>query len=158
MNSKRRILFIAGTIALLLLIAGAMFIVGRGHTIYLDNKTLEYDGQTYASPYKVVVYANGEQVAKLYDKERGKATCIGQKFTMSLEITETKGGAEETTTITLRLPYNMDGIIINLPALLAGLSEDVYLSEFVSVPVEAEVEEDVAPDEFSLPEDMTEAG
>ena len=159
MNKTRRLLFRAGAILLLLLIAGTMFIIGRGHTVYLDNKVLEYNGQTYATPYKVVVSVGGEQVAKLYDKERGKAISIGQKFTMSLEITETKGGSEKTTVIPLRLPYNMDNIIINLPALLAGLPQKAYLSEFIIVPSETEaVDEEPIPDDFGLPEEMPEAG
>ncbi len=158
MNAKRIFLFRAGAIALLLLIAVAMFIVGRGHTVYLDNKAIEYNGQTYTSPYKAVVFVDGEQVAKLYDKERGMATCIGQKFTMSLELTATKGGDEETIPITVRLPHNMDGIIINLPALLAGLPEEAYLSEFVIVPVESEAaDEEIITDDFSLPEDIVDA-
>lgn len=151
MSKMRRFLFRAGAVLLLLLIAGLMFIIGRGHTIYLDNKTVEYNGQSYDSPYKVVVKVGGEQVAKLYAKERGKTINIGQKFSMDLEITETKGGSEETTSITLRLPYNMDGIIVNLPALLAGLPEDAYLSEFITVPVDEVIEEPVT-DEFGLPE------
>lgn len=152
MNKTRRFLFRAGAVLLLLLIAGLMFLVGRGHTIYLDNKTMEYNGETYDSPYKVVVTVGGEQAAKLYAKERGKTLNIGQKFSMDLEITETKGGSEETTTITLRLPYRMDGIILNLPALLAGLPEDAYLSEFITVPVEEVVEEPVT-DEFGIQEE-----
>ena len=153
MNAKRTFLFRAGAIALLLLIAGTMFIIGRGHTVYLDNKAIEYNRQTYTSPYKVVVFVDGEQVAKLYDKERGMATCIGQRFSMSLEITDTKGGEEETTSITIRLPHNMDGILINLPALLAGLPEEAYLSEFIIAPVEPEAgEEEIVTDEFDLPE------
>ena len=146
MNKKRRFLFRAGTILLLLLIAGLMFIIGRGHTIYFDNKSIEYEGQTYASPYKVVVTVDGEQAAKLYDKERGKSI-------MSLEITETKGGSEETRTISLDLPYNMDGIVINLPALLAGLPQEVFLTEFISAPVEI-VDEEPVTDEFGIPDDM----
>ena len=157
MNAKRKFLFRAGAIVILLLIAGAMLIVGRGHTVFLDNKAIDYNGQTYTTPYKVVVNVNGEQAAKLYDTERGKAICIGQKFTMSLEITQTKGGNEETKSITIPLPYNMDGIIINLPALLAGLPEEAYLSEFISAPVETE-EVEAPPDDLTLPEDMTNPG
>lgn len=163
MNKTRRLLFRAGAILILLLIAGAMFIIGRGHTVYLDNKAIEYNGQTYTGPYKVVVFVDGEQVAKLYDKERGKAICIGQKFTMTLEITETKGGDEKTTSITLRLPHNMDGIILNLPALLAGLPEEAYLSEFIIVPSETEPEPEpdvgdgeLVPEDFVLPEELPE--
>ena len=154
MNVKRKILFRAGAIAILLLIAGTMLIIGRGHTIYLDNKAIEYNGQTITAPYKVVVFVDGEQVAKLYDTEGGKAICIGQQFTMSLEITKTKGGNEETTSITLRLPHNLDGIIINLPALLAGIPEEAYLSEFIAAPSEpTEEDEEIVTDDFALPEE-----
>ena len=154
MNVKRKILFRAGAIAILLLIAGTMLIIGRGHTIYLDNKAIEYNGQTITAPYKVVIFVDGEQVAKLYDTERGKAICIGQQFTMSLEITKTKGGNEETTSITLRLPHNLDGIIINLTALLAGVPEEAYLSEFIAAPSEPiEEDEEIVTDDFALPEE-----
>ncbi|MCE5235022.1 MAG: DUF6672 family protein [Clostridiaceae bacterium] len=151
MNAKRRFLFRAGAVAILLIIAGAMFFVGRGHTVYLDNKAIEINGQTYTAPYKVEVNVNGEQVAKLYDKERGKAICIGPKFTMTLAVTKDKGGSEEITTVTLRLPRNMDGITLNLPALLAELPEEAYLAEFVSAPVETEPVEEIVTDDFGIP-------
>ncbi|MCC8024405.1 MAG: hypothetical protein LIP16_03775 [Clostridium sp.] len=151
MKNKRTILFRVGAILLLLIIAGIMMVIGRGHTVYIDNKSLDYNGQTYSTPYKVVVYVDGEQVAKLRDKERGMATCIGQKFTMSLEITQEKGGNEETTTVSLNLPYHMDGIAINLPAYLAGLPEEVYLSEFRIEP-EVPEETEESSDENSLGE------
>ena len=46
----------------------------------------------------------------------------------------------------------MDGIIINLPALLGGASEDVYRSEFIQTAVEEEEDEEVpSSDEFEMP-------
>ncbi|MEG1548428.1 MAG: DUF6672 family protein [Clostridia bacterium] len=154
MKSKRAFIFRALTILLLLIIAGVMLIVGRGHTVYLDNKTTEYNGQTYKCPYKVVAYVNDKQVAKLYDKkreDRGLASCMGQTFKAVLEITQEKGGDAVMCSVTIKLPYNMDGIIINLPALLAGLPEDAYLSKFISAPVEEVVDEEIVTDEFALP-------
>ena len=74
----RRALFIAGTIVLLVAIAACMMVIGRGHTIYFDNKTLEYNGEKYETVRRVNVNVNGEQVAKLSKKERGMATCTGQ--------------------------------------------------------------------------------
>lgn len=145
MKAKRTLLFRIGAILLLLVIAGIMIVIGRGHTVYIDNKSLDYNGQTYATPYKVVVYVDGEQVAKLRDKERGMATCIGQKFTMTLEITQEKGGSEETTTVTVNLPHSMDGVAINLPGYLAGLPEEAYLSEFQPAPEAVEEEGDEMP-------------
>ena len=155
MKTRRTILFRIGAIAFLLIIACLMMIIGRGHTVYIDNKSMEYNGQSYKSPYKVVVFVDGEQVAKLRDKERGMATCIGQKFTMTLEIPQEKGGNEETKTISIKLPYNMDGIAINLPALLAGLPEEAYLSEFqIVMPEETETEPETSADEFGIGGDI----
>lgn len=152
MNKKRALIFRIGAIVFLLAIAALMMVIGRGHTVYFDNKALEYDGQTYETPYKVVVFVKGEQVAKLYDKERGMSICIGQSLPVTLDIIQEKGGEEITNTYELKLPYNMDGIIINLPAYLAGLSEEAYLSEFIAtVPDEPEDEAPVT-DEFAIPD------
>ena len=43
----RKILFRGGSVLLLIIIAGVMLFVGRGHTIYFDNKNLEYEGTKY---------------------------------------------------------------------------------------------------------------
>ena len=110
---KRTLFFRLGAIAILLAIAAVMMVIGRGHT---DNKKLEVNGETYDTPYKVCVYVGDERVAKLYDKERGMATWIGQNFEMTLEITQEKGGDETTETYQIKLPYNMDGIVINAGA------------------------------------------
>lgn len=155
MNQKlTSILFKVGAVVLLLALAGTMMVVGRGHTVYFDSKSLEYNGQTYETPYKVVVLdEDGEKIAKLYDKERGMTTVIGQSLTVTFEITEEKGGDARVVTYRMALPYNMDGIIINLPAFFAGLPEDVYISEFVQTIVEEDEDEEIVTDEFGM--DMT---
>ena len=153
MKSKRTLIFRIGAIAILLAIAAAMMVIGRGHTVYFDNRKLELDGKTYDTPYKVCVYVNDERVAKLYDKERGMATWIGQDFEMTLEITQEKGGDETTQTYQIKLPYNMDGIVINLPGFLAGLGQDAYITEFVPVATEetdTTGEEELPGDEFGI--------
>ena len=135
MKARKWIIRIAAIVVLVVL-GVIMSIIGRGHTIYLDNKTLEYDGQTYKAPYKVTVTVDGEQLTKLYDKERGSTTCLGQTFTVTLEIMETKNGAEGVQTYKIPIPKNMDGVIINIPGYLAGLPEEAYLTEFVPVATE----------------------
>ncbi|MEG1658221.1 MAG: DUF6672 family protein [Oscillibacter sp.] len=152
-TSKRAIFFRVGAVVFLLVIAGIMMVIGRGHTVYLDNASLDYNGTTYAAAYKVVVSVDGEQVAKLYDKKRenrGAATCIGQKITMTLEITPEKGGTEETTTVTLPVPYKLDNIAVNLPAFLAGLPAEVYLSKFEPMVQEEEEAPAEVPDDGSM--------
>ena len=147
MDKTRRILFRVAAVAILVAIAAVMMIVGRGHTVYLDNKNMEYEGESYSAPYKVVVKVKYKQVAKLYTRERGSATNIGQNFTMTLEITQNKGGDEVVSTHTLKLPYSLDGIVVNLPGYLAGLPEEAWMSEFVPIATEAEAADEELPAE-----------
>ena len=155
MSKTRNLLFRIGAVLLLVLIAGLMFVVGRGHTVYLDNKTLEYEGESYPALYRIDVVKNGERLARLGKRERGMATNIGQNFKITLVITREKKGEEEEQEIELKLPYSMDGIVLNLPGYLSGLPEEAYLTEFVSS-AEAEPapeEEEISTDEFGFSTD-----
>ena len=138
MNKKKWIARI-GTAAVLLIIAAVMLVIGRGHTVYFDNKTIEVNGQTYEAFHKVEVFVKGEKVAKLGKRDRGMVETMGQKFEMTLEVTEEKGKDPDTYGVTLNLPYNMDGILINIPAMLNGLTEADFLSELeIALPEETE--------------------
>lgn len=147
---NKKWLYRIGALVILLAICVVMFIIGRGHTIYLDNKTIEYNGEEITAMHKITVNVNGERIAKLSKKDRGMATCMGQKFEMELVVTKEKGDDEVTIPVTLTLPYNMDGIVINLPAYLEGLPEEAYMSEFVSIATTEEEEEEVVTDEFGV--------
>ena len=156
MKSKRKIVFSLLLVLVLAGIAAAMMVIGRGHTVYFDNKTVEdYNGQEYKSFEKVVVTVKGENVAKLAKRERGMATWIGQNFKMTLEITEKKGDEPRTQEVSIKLPYSVDGIVVNLPAYLAGLPEEAWFSEFVPAVTE-EPEEEVPGEggEFGLEGDL----
>ena len=145
--NKRRLFFRLGAIALLVTIAACMMVIGRGHTVYVDNKSLDYNGETYKPYYRATVYVNGERLSKLQPKERTSATNIGQSFSMTLELIKEKGQDAETVDISLKLPYNMDGIIVNIPGYMAGLPEEAWMTEFVSAPTEAEMQDEEIPTE-----------
>lgn len=139
----------AAFVAVLVGICAVMMVIGRGHTIYFDNMSVDYNGQSTAAFHKVEVTVKGERAAKLYAKERGSAVWIGQDFTMDLLVTAEKGGEQIPYNIALTLPYNIDGVIINIPALMAGLPQEAWLSEFVPAPVAEEEPEEIVTDEFS---------
>lgn len=155
---KKTLLIRLAALALCVALGAVMMVIGRGHTIYLDNKTLEdYQGQEYKSFEKVVITVAGEEEAiKLAKRERDMATCMGQSFHMTLEITEKKGDQPRVEEIDLKLPYNMDGIIVNLPALLAGLPEEAWMTEFIPAPEpeDSGEEEPGIGDEFGIGEDL----
>ena len=150
MKDKKRFFIRLATVLVLIGIAVLMYFFGRGHTVYFDNKKLEYDGVTYDTPYKVEVYVDGERAAKLYDKERGSSICIGANFKMELKVTQEKGGTETEETYSIKLPYDKDGLIVNLPGLMAGLPEDAWMSEFISTEEAQPEDEEVVTDEFSM--------
>lgn len=154
---KKRLLIRLAAVALCVALGAAMMVIGRGHTIYLDNKTLEdYQGQEYKSFERVNITVPGEhEVIKLAKRERDMATCMGQSFHMTVEIIEKKGDQPRVEEIDLKLPYSMDGIIVNLPALLAGLPEEAWMTEFIPAPEpEDSSEEPSIGDEFGMGEDL----
>ncbi len=143
MKSKRRILFSLLMVLILAAVSACMLVIGRGHTLYFDNKTLEgYEGQDYKAYERVVVTVKGKEVAKLNKRERDMTTWIGQNFKMTLAVTEKKGDEPVVQEISLKLPYSVDGIVINLPALLAGLPEEAWFSEFVPAAAEKDPEDE----------------
>ena len=141
-NKTRSWIIRAAFLLVLVLIAVVMLRIGRGHTVYFDNRALDYQGTTTAAPYKITVTVNGEQISKLYEKERCSVTNIGDKLELTLEVMQQKGGSETTETYQMTLPHNIDGIIINLPAYMAGLPEEAYLEEFIPAPPTDEDDEE----------------
>ena len=150
-NKTRSWIIRAAFLLVLVLIAVVMLRIGRGHTVYFDNRALDYQGTTTAAPYKITVTVNGEQISKLYEKERCSVTNIGDKLELTLEVMQQKGGSETTTTYTLKLPHNLDGVIINLPGYIAGLPEEAYLEEFIPAPsTDPDDEEPPVTDDMGL--------
>lgn len=131
-------------VLVLVLVAVLMLRIGRGHTVYFDNRALDKDGQSVAAPYKITVYVNGEQISKLYDKERCMVTNIGDSLELTVEVMQQKGGSETTETYKLTLPHSIDSVIINLPAYMAGLPEEAYLEEFIPAP-SADLDDEEVP-------------
>ena len=151
MKDKRRLLFRVAAIVIILAIAAVMFVIGRGHTLYFDNKETAYNGQTVEPFYKVVVTVGDQKPAKLSKGDRGMGEVMGQKLSMTVEITDEEGASPHAHKVNMSVPYNMDGITINIPALMAGLPQDAYLSEFViEVPDTGATDEEIVTDEFEM--------
>ncbi len=149
MRTKDKKIWIYRGVALLvvILVAVLMFIIGRGHTVYFDNKSADLNGETIEAPYSIEVYVKGEKVAKLKSGERGMADTMGQSFDMQLVVTKEKGGNSSKIHVSLPLPYELDGIVLNLPVMLAGKGPEDYMTEFVPIPSAEEEKEDVSIDE-----------
>ena len=151
MKNKKSLMYKLLTVAFLIIVCIIMMIIGRGHTIYLDNKTKVVDGKEYLSYYKVVVLVGGKEVARLSEEDRGEAINIGQKFDMTLKITPKKNDAENISKYTISIPYNKDQVIINIPTLLEGLGKEYYMEEFIPLAIVEDKDENVEINEFEMP-------
>ena len=152
----RKLLIRLAVLVVLVAVGLVMMSIGRGHTVYLDNKTLEYNGVEYKALYSVDIKASGaEKIINLNARERGMAKCIGQNFHMDLTVTDQKNGEPRQLSLDVKLPYNMDGPILNLPALLADLPQEAWLSEFIPAVTEQPDDEELpGGDEFGLDDDL----
>ena len=145
MKTKTRSWIIRSAFVLVLvLLAVLMLRIGRGHTVYFDNRAVDKGGQSVEAPYKITVYVNGEQISKLYEKERCLTTVIGDKLELTVEVMQQKGGSETTSVYSLKVPHDLDGVIINLPGYMAGLPEEAYLEEFIPAP-SADLDDEEVP-------------
>ena len=147
----RRILFTSCLIAILVAIAIVCLIIGRGHTIYFDN--IDLASTDYKAYESIIVNHDGEKIGSLDKDGRVSMTITGQKLELDLTIQKDSTSKKETITLNIDLPYNLDGIIINLPACIEGASQDIYLSEFISVTEEETDEEVPVTDEFGMTTD-----
>jgi hypothetical protein len=155
MKNKRQLLFRIAALVIILAVAAVMFVIGRGHTIYFDNKETSYNGQTVEAFYKVTVTTGEEKPSKLSKGDRGMASIMGQTLSMTLEITDAEGDQPHAHKVSMSVPYNMDGIMINVPALMQGLPQDAYMSEFIiETPDTGSTDEEIVTDEFDMGGDM----
>ena len=146
--SKRSLGIRIGALVALLVIAGIMMVIGRGHTVYVDNSPIE--GQSCDVPYKITVYDGAEKLAKLSEKDRGMAVCIGQHCKLTLDIEWNEGDKIDRQVLDVKLPYSMDGVLINLPGYLAELPQEDYLEELIIQEPEPE-EDEAAEGEEGMP-------
>ena len=148
MKNLRRVLFTSCLILILVAISVICFIVGRGHTIYFDNNAL--DGTSYEAYNEINIMYDGKSAGKMIEKERLSLQVTGQKLEVEIIAKKEVDGGKKNVKFELEIPYNMDNIMINVPAYLDGASQDVYMEEFVPASEVADDDEVPQTDEFGL--------
>lgn len=133
MKVSKTFLYRAGVVFFLVLIGVIMIFTGRKHIIYVDNKAIDYDGGSVSALYKIEVTVKNNDTKKLYQRERGEITVMGQNVTLNLVITDKKGGSERDIGYRIHIPFEKDAVVINVPALLEGLDESIWMTDFVSL-------------------------
>ncbi len=117
-------------IVVVILLAVFLYHYGMQHTVYVDNRTIEIDGESYRALDWAMVSVDGGEEQEYSPRTRREETVMRQKHTIHVvyeddDFNEVEFDAEFT------LPVNQRQIVLSLPALLAGLDQSQYLTEFV---------------------------
>lgn len=126
--SKTRKMVVRGLLLVVYVgIAAFMLLIGRQHTILIDNKSAE-DG-SYEAIDGILVSIDGKEGAEYYSGDRDKATVQGQSHKIRIEVFSDGTVTEKT----FRVPLWEDMTILSVPKLLAGI--EPFNEKFVPLTV-----------------------
>lgn len=95
-------------------IMALMFVLGRSHTVIIDNNSEP------AGAYKAIdgcsVSFNGGKAIEMFKGDRDKILLRGQSHTVTISFFN----GQEDVTGTIRIPLFEDAVLVSLPALSAG--------------------------------------
>jgi len=142
------------SVAVILLIAVLMFIIGRQHTVLLDNKTVEHEGKTYAAFSIVTVEVDREGELELAARDRDKAEVMGQRHKITVVYTD-RSFEEHTLVKKFKVPIGQDMVLLSIPALVGEADESVWLQPFFPPTAAVAPQAEELPAEDVLAVDIT---
>ncbi|HHU89267.1 MAG TPA: hypothetical protein GXZ38_07950 [Spirochaetales bacterium] len=150
---KRRIIQLA-VIVLVILLGAVMFVVGKEHTILLDNKSIESGGVTYNAFQVVEVQVDGRDKLELGPRDRDKEVVMGQRHKVTVTYFD-KYYEEHVVVKKFKVPISQKMVLISLPAVAAELDQSVWLTNYeaptlLNIPKDEEpiVSDDLIPLDF----------
>jgi hypothetical protein len=108
---RRRLLVRCALLAAYAALLALVFVLGKGHTILLDNK----DAGGERAVDGLVISVNGGEEIELYPGDRDKAVVMGQRHRVAVE---TMDGRKVERAI--RLPIGQEMLLLSIPMLVAG--------------------------------------
>ena len=108
-------------ILLVVLLAVVMFVVGKQHKIYFDNK----DWGPYKAYQFVSVSVDKQDSVELAKRDRDVFTVVAQGHTIHIDAM----GDEKD--VKIHIPLFMRDVLINIPALMNGEDQDQWMEEFI---------------------------
>ena len=112
-------------IVLIILLAVFLYHYGKQHTVYVDNRMIKIGDESYRPLSRAEVSIDGMESQTYRQRTRREETVVRQKHTIRIESGDEVYEGEFT------LPVSQDAVVLSLPAFVAGLGQDQYLSEFV---------------------------
>lgn len=107
------------SVLVVLLFAVMLFLIGKQHTILLDNKAITVNGVEYPAMKIVEVRVNKTPSLELYPRDRDKVDVTRQKHTITVSYTDDNWN-DISITRTFKVPLMEEMSIISLPALVGN--------------------------------------
>ncbi len=124
MNKKRIIVRICA-ILLLALLGFIMFRVGRKHTILLDNKTIEIQGEEFKALDIVEIQVNKLEELELAKRDRDLAEVMGQSQKVRVTYTDSEWNEIEIER-KIKVPHKDVMIVFSIPAFIEHPDDSTY--------------------------------
>jgi hypothetical protein len=130
---KRKFLFRSAAVLALLVIAVFLYSIGKGSSLLLDNRTVEFGGSTYEAFVTVQVTVDGQEELELYPRDRLRADVTGAGHRITAVAFDRRGQELARRSERIRLPGGSRFYLLSLPVFLAG--ESGYLTAFQELQV-----------------------
>lgn len=142
----RRLLIRLALVVVYVGLVMATFVLGKGHSLIIDNKDLD-DGTLTAAMEGNLVSIDGKEATEVYPGDRIMETVKGQTHTVAIE--DMSGGNRIERRITL--PLGEDTLLVSIPKLIAGVAPAVEVFVPLNVAPPSESESD-SKNEFTSPD------
>jgi hypothetical protein len=111
---------------LILVLAVFLFYIGREHQVFLDNKTIEIEGQSFRALKFVRVTVGGGSPVELMARDRDLAKTAGPSFKFKVEVLDEFGEEVEKVIEKVLTPGFSKDMMLSMP-LLAADRDDYIL-------------------------------
>lgn len=127
----KRLAIRCGLVVVLIIVGIFLFVVGKEHIVFIDNRELTIDGETYNVVAGYEVWVDGQQVGRtaLAPGKRNVASVAGPKHRIELQEIKDKEPVGERIEKDFRIATRTAQVIINIPALVAGSESFIYSAE-----------------------------
>jgi hypothetical protein len=131
--SNRRFAARAAIVAALVVLAFAMYNIGKEYNVLLDNKTVSIDGVEYPMLETVSLTLDGVKKNDVKADARAAHKMVGKSHKIKIDVLRGDKSVEKTVERTVKFSMNMRAWMISLPA-LAGGAKNIYVPSPVTAP------------------------
>ena len=113
-------------IAVIIAFSVFLFLIGRQHTILVDNKTVTANEKEFQALQVVEVQINKQPFLELAARDRDKFDVVGQKHTVTIMYTD-RNWEEQVVQRSFKVPLMQDMLIISIPALVGNPDAEQHI-------------------------------